>query len=167
MTQALFHPTGMTAPDYARHFPDIGVQLNWRRFEAEGWPVERRVLTDRDELLGFHTFFRRSLGRVMPHFLHWVASRQMRIGEVLDHLGRIPQEHRATIDYFVEQWLDDAGPIEMDLPIYRFRGDGHFIVDGNHRACAIALSGRPFRIELFSIAGPLDRDALVDIVHCR
>ena len=157
----------MTAANYRERFPEIAVGLNWTRFAAEDWPVERRVLTDRAELLRFHTFFRRSLGRIMPHFLHWVASRQMRMDEVLENFARIPPKDRATIEYFAAQWTEGSGPIEMDLPTYRFRGNEHFILDGNHRACAIALSGRPFRIDLYSIAGPLDRDALVDVVHCR
>ncbi len=163
----LSQPTDITAAQYAKRFPDIGVGLNWDRFRAEAWPVQRRLLTDRDELLTYYTFFRRSLGRVMPHFLHWLASRQMRVAEVLRDYDRIPAEHRETIDHFFNIWAEGAGPLEMELPTYRFGGNQHFIVDGNHRACAIALSQKPFRITLFSIDGPVERDALVDVVHCR
>jgi hypothetical protein len=125
------------------------------------------VISDRTELLGFHTFFRRSLGRVMPHFLHWVASRQMRLGEVMRLYHRIPVEHRQIVGHFVHAMADSTGPITLELPTYQFAGNQHFILDGNHRACAIALSGRAFRITLHSIHGPVDRNALVDVVHCR
>jgi hypothetical protein len=167
MNEMTFHRTGMTAAEFGEHFPEITVGLNWQRFQDEAWPVQRQVLTDRDELLGFYTFFRRSLGRVMPHFLHWVASRQMAIADVLRNIDRIPAEHRQVIDHFVALWADGSGPIELKLPTYRFGQNKHFIVDGNHRACAVALSQRPFRLELYSIDGPVERDALVDVVHCR
>jgi hypothetical protein len=156
-----------SAASFRRQFPEITVELNWRRFEAEGWPVTQRVVSERDKLLQFHTFFRRSLGRVMPHFLHWVASRQMRLEEVLRLYHRIPAEHREIIAHFADQLADGHGTVSLDLPTYQFAGNQHFILDGNHRACAILLSGRPFRITLHSVHGPVERDALVDVVHCR
>ena len=157
----------MSAGDYAREFPEITVGLNWDRFASEGWPVHHRIVTDREELLEYFTFFRCSLGRIMPRFFHWLASRQMRIRDVLKHVGRIPDEHRASLDYFADNWRDGTGPIEMSLPTYRIGESDHFILDGNHRACALALSDRPFRLDLFSIEGPMDRQALVDAVNCR
>lgn len=167
MTQVPHFPTEMTAADFRQHFPQIESGFNWERFAAERWPVERRVLTNREDMLGFYTFFRSSLGRVMPRFLHWIASRQMRLAEVLDSLHQLPTEDRQSIEYFLEQWSGGSGLISMDLPTYRFSETAHFIMDGNHRACAIALSGKPFRIELYSIAGPRERDALVDVASCR
>ncbi|WP_108395919.1 hypothetical protein [Devosia submarina] len=167
MTQGPLVSTKMTAADYRRHFPQIESGFNWERFAAERWPIERRVLTNREELLGFYTFFRSSLGRVMPRFLHWLASRQMRMAEVLEKLHRLPTEDRQSINYFLKLWSVSTEPISMDLPTYRFGETEHFIMDGNHRACAIALSGRPFRIELYSIAGPREPDALVDLASCK
>lgn len=167
MTQVLLRPAEMTAADFRDQFPEIEAGLNWERFAAEGWPIEHRVLTDREELLGFYTFFRRSLGRIMPHFLHWVASRQMRMAEVLEHIERLPPRDRATIGHFRAQWQSGTEPIRLQLPTYQF-GDGeNFLLDCNHRTTAIALSGRPFRIELFSVLGPRERDALVDVASCR
>ncbi|WP_172122513.1 MULTISPECIES: hypothetical protein [unclassified Devosia] len=167
MTQTLLRPPELTAADYREQFPDITVGLNWERFAAERWPIERRTLTNRQELLGFHTFFRKSLGRIMPHFLHWLASQQMRMGDVVENFARIPAEHRASVEYFVAQWASSPGPLQLELPTYRFAPSEHFILDGNHRATAIALSGKPFRIELVSVVGPRERDALVDVASCR
>ena len=167
MTQAMLQPAEITATEYRQLFPEIEAGLNWERFAAERWPVEYRVVTERDELLQFFTFFRSSLGRVMPHFLHWLASRQMRMGEVLRHIEQLPPRDRATIEHFRGQWQGGSEPIALQLPTYQFGGGEHFLLDCNHRATAIALSGRPFRIELFSVTGPRERDALVDSVSCR
>jgi hypothetical protein len=164
---AVFERLDMTAADYADRFEAITVRLNWRKFAAESWPVERHVVTDPLALSQFHTFFRKSLGRVNPHFLHWIASRQMQVEEVLAKLGRLPRADRTSIEQIAAEFGQMREPVRLTLPTYEL-GDGQrFIMDGNHRACGLALSGQPFELELYSIAGPVTREALVDLVHCR
>lgn len=157
-----------TSPaEFKTLFPDITVGFNWRRFEAEAWPVRRITLAERDEILQLHTFFRYSLGRINGHFLHWLAMRQMRVGEVLAKLGRVPQRDRASISHFAQVYAKSAAPIALAIPTFALPQGGQYIMDFNHRLCGLALSGAQFQLDLHSIQGPLSADVLKDAIHCR
>lgn len=157
----------MTAADYAKRFSDIAVRLNWQKFAAENWPVRRCTVTDPQVLGQFYTFFRSSLGRINPHFLHWVAVRQMPVSTVLARLKGVPEADRTAIEEIAAQFRQSAEPVCLTLPTFELGNGRRFLLDGNHRACGLALSGRPFRLDLYSLAGPATHETLIDLVHCR
>lgn len=159
--------SGLDPAAFKARFPEITVGFNWRRFEDEAWPIERRFVTDRDEILSFHTFFRYSLGRINGHFLHWLFMRQMRVAEVLHKLHRVPERDTCSIRFFAQRYAAAEGPITLAVPAFALPGGGQYLMDFNHRLCGLALSRADFVLDLHSVHGPVSADTLKDATHCR
>lgn len=164
-----FRPTDLplSAAEYKNFFPDIRTMLNWDRFDKEKWPVAYTILTGRGELLELFTFLRSSLGQINGRFLHGLFSRQMPVEEVLEKFSRIPQADQATIAYFRAVYAQSGAPVRLKLPAYRVTAGRHYLLDGNHRCCALAAARVPFTIDLYAICGPLDPDAQSEARRCR
>ena len=152
---------------FRARFPEVTVGFNWARFEAEGWPVSHFKLADPAVLARFHTFFRYSLGRINGHFLHWLAMRQMRVDEVIAKLDRVPEPHRSSIGHFADLYGRQPTPVRLEVPTFALPAGGQYIMDINHRLCGLALSGAAFELDVFSIAGPVEKSTLKDATHCR
>jgi hypothetical protein len=152
---------------FRARFPEITVGFNWERFETQNWPVAHTLVTDPAALDSFHTFFRYSLGRINGHFLHWLAMRQMRVGEVIAKLARVPEPHRSSIGHFADLYKREKSPIRLEVPTFALADGGQYIMDLNHRLCGLALSAMPFALDIYSIAGPIEKDVLKDAPHCR
>lgn len=157
-------PSALSPQAFRARFPEITVGFNWKRFETENWPVTHIQVSDPASLDSFHTFFRYSLGRINGHFLHWLAMRQMRVGEVIAKLARVPEPDRSSISHFADLY---KSPIRLDVPTFALPDGGQYIMDLNHRLCGLALSAMPFALEIYSIAGPVEKDVLKDATHCR
>lgn len=157
----------LNATDYKTVFPEIRTILNWRRFEEEKWPVARSVITARADLLALFTCLRSSLGRPDAHFLHWLFSRKMPVGEVLEQFRRIPRRDAEKIDHFRAIYTNSSDPVRLMAPAYQLANGRYYLLDANHRCCALAAANRPFELELYAICGPLERDAQDDVLRCR
>src|SRR5690606_21246701 len=99
---------------FRARFPEITVGFNWERFEMENWPVTRIPIAAPASLERFHAFFRYSLGRINGHFLHWLAMRQMRVGEVIAKLASVPEPHRSSIVHFADLYKREKSPIRLE-----------------------------------------------------
>lgn len=88
----------------------------------------------------------------------------MRISEVRRRLDEFEPANRAAFECYVASF-SGAGdePVEMVIPAYALGEDGFLLLDGNHRATAAAIAGRPFRVTLATLHGPVDRRILKDL----
>ncbi|WMT89073.1 hypothetical protein [Pelagibacterium sp. H642] len=88
----------------------------------------------------------------------------MRISEVRRRLDEFEPANRAAFERYVAAFnaVGDE-PIEMVIPAYALGKEGFLLLDGNHRATAAAIAGRPFRLTLATLNGPVDRRILKDL----
>ena len=154
-----------TPAQFADKFKEhIRVGLNWDRFLAERWPIERVTLNDRE-----------SLGRCfMPWYVGKVgedaayddtAAAPMSVKDVPKATEILNEERREGIEEKIDDFLDEQGVIRFTAPSYGLPDGGHFILDRNHRLSALAMSSLPFEVELWNVRGPFEEDCLLDLNH--
>lgn len=152
---------------FRTRFPEITVGLNWSRFSAEGWPIACVRLTEASRLHALFSFMRISFGRINSRkFLHGI-SRNLRVGEVLARLDKVPSVDRESILYFREAYRRETGVVHLQVPVYSLGKKGYFILDGNHRVCGLAAAMVPFEVEMYVVEGPISKSALRDVAYCR
>jgi hypothetical protein len=146
---------------YRARFPEIAVEVNWRRFRADGWLIRHFRTSSPDDLLEFFTCYRLSLGRVNGHFLHWLFSRNMTVRDVLKRYGRVPQKDKRIIEHFASIYIGQQ-QVRLELPTLDLPGRRQFLADGNHRAVALALARVPFELDLYAIQAPPTKASFID-----
>ena len=88
----------------------------------------------------------------------------MRVREVRGRLDEFEPANKSAFDRYVTAFGEAGGEtIDMVLPTYGLGADGYLLLDGNHRATAAAIAGRPFRLTLAVLNGPVDRRILKDL----
>ena len=87
----------------------------------------------------------------------------LRVGEVAERLAEIPMPERAR--FLPDRFLRNGLPEEVVVPAYGLGGNELLLLDGNHRATALALTGRPFVLKLRVLEAPIDRRYLFDLRH--
>lgn len=145
---------GIDAHIYGEKFPAIHFNFNWQAFAAQDWPVSVHRICERADLLALRTAFRRRFGRFDPRFIKTVFSHYATVGEALVHVDTFKPRRQAIIEGYREQFAAHDGVVELELPVYRIRNGYELILDGNHRACALALTDVPFHLTLYTIDGP-------------
>ncbi|GHA11504.1 hypothetical protein GCM10007989_02270 [Devosia pacifica] len=154
------------AEQFLLRFPDIRAGLNKSRFVAENWPVAVDIVEAPDQIGRLFTCFRISLGRINPHFLHWLRVRNMTVAEAVRRIDRMPSAERRTVLSFATEFRRQPNA-SLELPCYRLSDGNSLILDGNHHAVALALSGRTSKVVLHCIEGPMDESAIKGIELCR
>lgn len=162
-----FDPLSVLTPEqYEAMFPEINVDLNWAAFKRDRWPVRTEIITDPARLRTAFTCFRSSLGRVDPHFLHWLFARNMAIFEVERRYRSLRAADQVRSDRF-ERLFRDQGYAKLAIPVFDLGNGRFYLLDGNHRCLALCRSGVPFKVDVYAIVGPVTATASVDLVRCR
>jgi len=154
-----------TAKELAEKFrEDIRVGLNWDRFLAEQWPIERVKLTTRESLK--HCFTPWYVGKAGDEVAYDDDDAvPMSTKDVPKAVDILSEERKADIEEKIDKFLDESGTIRFIAPTYGLPDGGYFILDRNHRLAALAASALPFEVELWNIRGPLEEDCLLDLAH--
>lgn len=142
----------------------IRVGLNWDRFFAERWPVERIVL-DSHELLS-RCFMPWYVGARGDEIAYDAAGAvPMSLADVPKAMPILHEDRQADILQYVEAFRTQTEPIAFSTPSYALPDGKYFVMDGNHRLSALTLNSLPFEVTLWNICGPLDSDCLLDLIH--
>ena len=91
-------------------------------------------------------------------------ARSTSISEAVQKMACWRLECRLIIAKYLAIFQAATPPIEAMFPVYEIPG-GQLILDGNHRAVALAISNQRFELSLAVLRGPIDRDALPDLIH--
>ena len=73
----------------------------------------------------------------------------------------MPERARFLPDRFLQNGL----PEEVVIPAYSLGGEDLLLLDGNHRATALALTGGRFVLRVRVLEAPVDRRYLFDLRH--
>lgn len=144
----------MTPDEFAHQFNQIRFNLNWRAFQKWRWPIRTIVISEREALLALRTGFRMRYGRLEPHFLKTVMSHYMSVGQVVNNLDRFSDRRQKIFSSYHQTFAEAKEPIDLQFAAYDMGQNRQLILDGNHRACALALADVRFQVTLFSIVGP-------------
>lgn len=143
----------------ARFRGDVQVLLNWERFLAERWPIERVEIRDAGELAAVEAPWYLD-GDGHPCDLS-SAKHRLRLGEIpelFDELGQSPDLMRR----YAGEW-QGAGVAVSQMPAYSLGDSRALLLDGTHRGVGALLAGVPIEIDLYVVRGPLDPDCLADL----
>jgi hypothetical protein len=90
----------------------------------------------------------------------WVSP--MTVRDVRQRLGEFTPANRDAFLAYASQF-STQGNVELTLPAYGLGSNGYLLLDGNHRATAIAMCDIPFEMSLAILDGPVDRRILRDL----
>jgi len=89
----------------------------------------------------------------------------MRLADVPKSMAILNPNRQDDIRDYVGEFRSQPGINEVLAPTYGLPDDQFFVLDGNHRLSALTLNSVPFCITLWNIRGPIDKDALLDLIH--
>jgi hypothetical protein len=143
------------------------VQLDWRRFLAEQWPITLRMIGSQTELRALFIAWYLSPN---DHELLWCDehARPIRAGEASAKLYSAEwQPHRlpAVIRYGTAFSAPGVLPVRIVIPAYQLPGEETLLLDGAHRSVALATFNVRFEVTLAVIHGPIEEAALRDLRH--
>lgn len=150
--------------DIVRVFAEVRMRLNFPRFFSERWPVFAfggLTVSSFDKL---YTGWYRTDSDVGVNFSDQGA-RPISLPEAVHRCTELPKQKRARVSELAAAYSSTSTPILELLPAYQLQDGQHLLLDGNHRLVALGASGLRFEFCLLSIRGPLDHDALPDLVH--
>ena len=152
--------TDTPATRFHREFPDILLRLHSERIPPGQSRVITREIRSAAEVENLFCAFRATNQRI------FVGSgtpnaRPMRIAELIARLSEIPEHDR--VRFSPSHYVEGGAPPEVQVPAYCVGQDEFLLLDGNHRATALALSGRPFKLQLKVLEAPVDRKFLFDL----
>lgn len=156
-------PSMPTPEEYQTKFGEaIRVGLNWERFLAEKWPVERVVLVSETDLgRCFTPWYVGKAGEELaydhPHAV------PMSLTDVPKAFAILNDERKADIQEKIDGFRGEPSPVRFIAPTYAMPDNRYFVLDKNHRLSALALSGKPFEVELWNIQGPFEKECLLDL----
>jgi|SRR5579883_227557 len=142
----------------------IRVGFNWERFFEESWPVEVVTLRSREDLARcFVPWYIGKAGKEVAY--DDPDAVPVRLPDVPKGLDVLNEERRADIQHYVESFQRQGGVVEFAAPGYALPDDHYFVLDRNHRLSALTLTSLPFAVNLWNVRGPLERTALLDLIH--
>jgi hypothetical protein len=147
---------------FARQFsPHITVCLQWERLLAERWPVQVQVYDGPDELKRcFPPWYLRDGEEVGCHV---AGARPFRVADFPEVFGSLEPPRRAKIIEWMHRFRESKRPETVIVPMYDFGGDGCVLLDANHRAAGLTMSGIPCSVVAVTVRGPLDPNVLPDL----
>ncbi len=154
--------TDTPATRFHQEFPGILLRLHSNRIPPHTARVSTRELRSAAEVFRLFSAFRAT---PQDMFVRPTArgARQLRIGEVVDRLEEVPMPERAR--FLPDRFLQDGVPEAVVVPAYDLGGEDLLLLDGNHRATALALTGMPFVLTVRVLEAPVDRRYLFDLRH--
>jgi hypothetical protein len=157
--------SGVTAEVFRSTFEEvIRVGLNWDRFIDERWPIEEVTIESNDDLERcFMPWFIGKGGEEVAY--DHPEAVPMRLVDVPKADKLLNDERREDIRKYVDEYKRHASDIEFIAPTYALPDDQYFLLDRNHRLSALTFAPVKFRVTLWNIRGPLDKDGLLDLIH--
>jgi hypothetical protein len=140
----------------------IRVGLNWDRFLAERWPVERVALNSEGDFERCFTPWYVGKGAEELSYDHPHAV-PMRLSDVPHAYSILSEERKSDIEDKIEKLRHGPSPVRFIAPTYALPDDCYFVLDKNHHLSALALSGKPFEVELWNVQGPFEKECLLDL----
>jgi hypothetical protein len=138
--------------------------LNWQRFFAEKWPIELVTINAVPALSNcFMPWYIDAKGDEVAYDHH--EAHPMSVKDVPRAMRLLNDERRADIYEKVESLEKADGVVRFDVPTYSLPAGQYFVLDRNHRLSALTLHPVPFEVTFWSVAGPLDPDCLLDLIH--
>jgi hypothetical protein len=137
--------------------------LNWKRFFLEMWPVSVAVVTHQDEIRQLFLPWYFTDTSVDARF-NDPDAHPYRVGDALDRWQVLSATRRSLIDRY-RLVLSSRLTSKVVVPVYLLRDGDRLLLDGCHRACALALLSQRPPVQLLLIGGPFERSALADLVH--
>lgn len=140
----------------------IRVGLNWERFLAEHWPIERVTLASEADLERCFTPWYVGKGAEELPYDHPHAA-PMSLSDVPHAFTILSDERKSDIQAKIDKLRTGPSPARFIAPTYALPDGCYFILDKNHHLSALALSGKPFEVELWNVLGPLEKECLLDL----
>lgn len=142
----------------------IRVGFNWDRFFHERWPIEAVRLKKPADLA--RCFMPWYIGKSGDEVAYDATDAvPMRLTDIPNAKKILNDERQHDIHEYVAAFRQQGGVVEFMTPTYSLPDNQYFILDGNHRMSALALSSVPFDVTLWNVRGPLESDALLDLIH--
>ena len=142
----------------------IRVGLNWERFLAEQWPIEEVRLESHDELARCFVPWYIGKGGEEVAYDHPEAV-PMRLVDVPKATRLLHDERQDDIRDNVSEYERHASDVEFIAPSYALPGNEYFLLDRNHRMSALTIAPVRFRVTLWNVRGPLEKEGLLDLIH--
>lgn len=142
---------------------ETGMRLHLERMPSDT-RIEFRRITDRNELGRLFTSCRATARRVERPISHPFA-RPLRIHGVAARMDEYSNSNRGRFLALVDYFKNSTDPIALRLPAYRLADGDALLLDGNHRATALWMSGEPIDVTLAMLCGPIDRRMLIDLKY--
>jgi hypothetical protein len=148
---------------------DIKVHLNWLKLIADRWPVRVATIRSRAELLSLYTCSYASADRVNLNY-DAPGATPMRIADLLHRWRDFPDVaaqgiSKERVQDYVERFSSAGGTVRLIGAAYDLKEGRLLLLDGHHRALALASLDRSFMLRLAVISGPLDEAVLPDLRH--
>jgi hypothetical protein len=145
----------------------VNVMLDWQRAFAEQWPILFQVISAQPEIRNLFIAW-----YLLPSDQEaWWSSpnaRPITVGEARDKLNSAQwHAHRTptVMGYSTDFNSAKNPPTRFTLPAYGLPGQQILLLDGAHRAVALAISDVQFAVTLAVIHGPIEEAALLDLRH--
>jgi hypothetical protein len=154
--------TNTPATRFHAEFPGILLRLHSNRIPPEQVRITTRELHRSEEVFALFSVFRATRRRMfVGSGVPWAYP--LRVGEVVERLANVPMPERAR--FLPDKFLREGLPKEVVVPAYSLGGEDFLLLDGNHRAAALALTGRHFVLKVRVLEAPVDRRFLYDLRH--
>jgi hypothetical protein len=135
--------------------PYIRVLFDWQRMERECWPIDLSVVSDLATLSSWYVPWNiNGEGALVKYDAP--GARPVPLSHVPTMFPQFDEERRELIHKLSQSFTEADQPVQLILPVYHLYDDRCLILDGNHRAAAVVMSGAPFKLMAFAIHGPLD-----------
>ena len=128
----------------------IRTWVDWEALDDSNCTVRAAILTDVESLRRIHTVWYRNQGE--PADWRDQAARRVSVGEEAD---------RVTLDTLDRRLLD----VPHVFPALDLGGGQLMLLDGNHRAVALAALGNPIHLLLLILEGPHEPLVFPDLIH--
>jgi hypothetical protein len=159
----MLEPPSPTPEKFEEKFREsIRVGLNWDRFLAERWPIERVVLGSENDLGRCFTPWYVGKGGEELAYDHPHAV-PMSLSDVPKAFAILNDERKSEIQEKIDTLRGGPSPVRFIVPTYALPDERYFVLDKNHRLSALALSGKPFEAELWNVRGPFEKECLLDL----
>jgi hypothetical protein len=150
------------ATRFHQEFPGILLRLHSSRIPPDQARVSTRELRTPAEVSRLFSVFRATRWRMfVGSGVPWASP--LRIGELVARLDEVTMPEHAR--FLPDRFLQDGLPPEVVVPAYSLGGEDLLLLDGNHRATALALTGGPFVLKVRVLEAPVDRRYLFDLRH--
>ena len=150
------------ATRFHQEFPGILLRFHSSRIPPDQAGVSTRILRTPSEVNRLFSVFRATRRRMfVGSGVPWASP--LRIGDLVARLNEVTMPEHAR--FLPDRFLHDGLPQEVVVPAYSLGDEDLLLLDGNHRATALALTGGPFVLKVRVLEAPVDRRYLFDLRH--